>query len=350
MSNEPTGDHGVDRPEEPTAPPASDFFRLTFGTPPPTPPADPPTHPEPEPQPEPQASHPQVSDRPSYEPSVPVQPTDQPALATDVRPVASTEPEADRDDGELVAATTAAGAGSKGRRRKDKEHRSFFRELPFLVAIAFVMALVLKAFVVQAFFIPSGSMERTLLVKDRVLVNKVGYHFHDPNRGDIVVFNGKHTNFPPETVIAKPTNALQSAARKIQRFLGLGAPGERDYIKRVIGVGGDQIRCCVNGHVVVNGKELTETYLYQDNQLPFCLAESDASATVPNNGSACNAPSSKPFIVPKGTLFVMGDHRSASQDSRYEGVIPISSVIGRAFVLVWPLSRLDMFGTPPTFS
>ena len=256
------------------------------------------------------------------------------------------------DDGPgPVFVGAGAGAGkTKGRRRAEKEHRSFFRELPFLVLIAFVLALVLKAFVVQAFFIPSGSMETTLLVKDRVLVNKVGYKFHDPHRGDIVVFNGKHTNFPPETVVAPATNAIQSAARKVQRFLGLGAPGERDYIKRVIAVGGDTIQCCTNGHVVVNGKELNETYLYQDNQLPFCISTADTKATVPASGPPCTAPDAKPFVVPKGTLFVMGDHRSLSADSRYEGVIPKSSVIGRAFVLVWPFSRFDSFGTPPTFS
>ena len=349
MSDEPTGDSGAETP------PPADFLRLTFGGVPETPAA-----PDPEPvaaaTPAPPPAY--VAPQPrSYEPLAPnayEPPTAAPAQPTETAApwgvAPASEPEADgAAEAELVAATTAAGSG-KGRRRKEKEHRSFFRELPFLIAIAFVMALVLKAFVVQAFFIPSGSMERTLLVKDRVLVNKVGYHFHNPNRGDIVVFNGKHTNFPPETVIAPASNAIQSAARKVQRFLGLGAPGERDYIKRVIGIGGDQIKCCVNGHVVVNGKELNETYLFEDNQLPFCLSQSDASATVPNNGAACNSPDSKPFVVPKGTLFVMGDHRSASQDSRYEGVIPISSVIGRAFVLVWPFSRLDMFGTPPTFS
>lgn len=220
-----------------------------------------------------------------------------------------------------------------------------------LIGIAIVLALILKAFVVQAFFIPSGSMENTLLVKDRVLVNKIGYKFHEINRGDIVVFDGKHTNFPQETVIKPASNPVQKGARKVQRFLGLGAPGERDYIKRVIAVGGDTVQCCVNGHVVVNGKELNETYLFQDNQLAFCQDPVAAPSTsVPANGPACAAKGVRPFTVPKGSLFVMGDHRSLSADSRYNGVIPESSVIGRAFVLVWPFSRFDMFGTPPTGS
>ena len=367
MSNDPPGedphpDPKIAEPTPPATPAAAhnDFFRLTFGTPerespkpepsvePASPSWSPPTPPVPSPVSAAQWARP-----------TPVQPSPVPGgfasqVATTVasdETVPAVDATTDGEAAEPELAAVAAGSGGKRRRKKDakKEHRSFFRELPFLILIAFVLALVLKAFVVQAFFIPSGSMERTLLVKDRVLVNKLGYHFHDPHRGDIVVFNGKHTNFPPETVVAPATNPLQSAARAVQRFLGLGAPGERDYIKRVIGVGGDTVMCCKDGHVVVNGKPLNETYLYQDNQLPFCLSTADTSATVPASGGACAAPDAKPFVVPKGTLFVMGDHRSLSADSRFEGVIPKSSVIGRAFVLVWPFSRFDWFGTPSTF-
>lgn len=245
----------------------------------------------------------------------------------------------------------ATAGGAALATKAPKKPRSFLVELPVLVAIALVLALILKAFAVQAFFIPSGSMETTLLIKDRVLVNKLSYDFHDPRRGDIVVFNGKHTNFPNESVIKPASNPLQSGLQKVQRFLGLGAPDESDFIKRVIAVGGDTIQCCTDGHVVVNGKVLNESYIYQDNALPFCLSTvAGTSSTVPASGPACNTLTAKPFVVPKGTLFVMGDHRSLSADSRYEGVIPKSAVIGRAFVLIWPLNRLDRFGTPPDFS
>lgn len=373
MSNDLPGEdqHPDPKIAEPTssgapATASKDFFRLTFGTPerasskpePPAEPASPTWSPSTTSVPLTQTSAAQPVSASQWARPTPVEPPVPDAFPSPVATtVASDEtvPAVDATtDGEAAVpqlAAVAASSGGKRRRRKDgkREHRSFFRELPFLILIAFVLALVLKAFVVQAFFIPSGSMERTLLVKDRVLVNKLGYHFHDPHRGDIVVFNGKHTHFPPETVVAPATNPVQSAARAVQRFLGLGAPGERDYIKRVIGVGGDTIMCCKDGHVVVNGKPLNETYLYQDNQLPFCLSAADTSATVPASGGACTAPDAKPFVVPKGTLFVMGDHRSLSADSRFEGVIPKSSVIGRAFVLVWPFGRFDWFGTPSTF-
>ena len=239
---------------------------------------------------------------------------------------------------------------------KKEKGRPFYRELPMLIGIALVLALVLKALVVQAYFIPSASMEKTLhgcpgCRGDRVLVNKVGYKLHSIHRGDIVVFNGKHTTFPQETFITPASNPFQSAARTVQRFLGLGAPGERDYIKRVIGVGGDTVQCCTDGHVVVNGRVLNETYLFEDDHQAFCLASgSQFATTLPSRGTECQVPGAKPFVVPKGSLFVMGDHRSASSDSRYNGVIPESAVIGRAFVLIWPFSRFTMFGTPPDFS
>lgn len=231
--------------------------------------------------------------------------------------------------------------------KHSKIHRSFFRELPFLVLVAFVLALVIKAFLIQAFFIPSGSMERTLLIKDRVLVNKLVYEFRDIHRGEVVVFNGKHTNFQQETVIAPPSNTLESWIRTLQRALGLGAPGEKDFIKRVIGVPGDQISCCVDGHVVVNGQPLDEPYVYQDNSLPFCSAGPGNLAPAYGEGT-CRA-GSTPYTVPAHMLFVMGDHRGFSSDSRYNGPILESTVIGRAFVRVWPLNRFGTLPVPKTF-
>ena len=129
------------------------------------------------------------------------------------------------------------------------------------------MALIIKAVFVQAFFIPSGSMERTLhgcpgCRGDRVLVNKVLYDVRKVHRGEIVVFDGKRTDFPPEATPSQPSNGLSSAARSLQRFLGLGAPGERDSIKRVIGLPGDKVSCCTNGKVVVNGKVLAVPYVF----------------------------------------------------------------------------------------
>ena len=217
-----------------------------------------------------------------------------------------------------------SGGGGDGREQRG----SFLRELPVLVLIAFVLALLIKALLVQAFWIPSESMERTLLINDRVLVNKVVYHFRSVHRGDIVVFNGDGTGFQShETPIAPPSNGFSKVVRGVQDLLGLGAPSDKDFIKRVIGVGGDTVACCDSqGRVTVNGKALDEGYLFENDAQPF-----------------------GPVKVPKGQLWVMGDHRSASSDSRANGTIPTGAVVGRAFVRVWPLSRFGFLTTPGTF-
>ena len=169
--------------------------------------------------------------------------------------------------------------------------------LTLLVCLVFL--LLLNAFVVQPFQIPSGSMENGLRIGDRVLVNKLAYRFGaEPRRGDVVVFDGT------------------------------GYFGDGDYIKRVVGVGGDHVVCCdKEGRIEVNGRSVDEsTFLYPGD-----------------------SPSSVPFdvVVPEGTLFVLGDHRSDSSDSRDHlgspggGMIPVSDVIGRADWIVWPVRPLD---------
>lgn len=213
--------------------------------------------------------------------------------------------------------------GGPSSRSGKRDHLPFGVELTGLVLIAVLLALVIKAFVVQAFYIPSGSMQQTLHINDRVLVNKIVYRIHDVRRGDIVVFSGKGSRFstifeaPPTTA----SNPVSRGVQDVQRWLGLGAPGENDFIKRVIGVGGDTVACCdTQGRVTVNGKPLTEPYIYQNSPLG-------------------QARSFGPVKVPAGRLFVMGDHRGDSSDSRVNGTIPESSVVGRAFVRVWPLNR-----------
>ncbi|MCW2605793.1 MAG: Signal peptidase I-like protein, partial [Frankiales bacterium] len=216
-----------------------------------------------------------------------------------------------------------------------KKGGSFFRELPFLVLVAFVLALLIKAFLVQAFYIPSGSMEQTLQIDDRVLVNKLVYRFRDIHRGEIVVFNGLDS-FSSEVPPQAPANGVQKVLRRISGAIGVGAPGEKDFIKRVIGVPGDRVACCTGGKVTVTPKGTTtpvpldEPYLFEDNQMPFC----DAGATL----QAC--PEGAPgVLVPEGRLWVLGDHRGASSDSRYhiddanKGTVPADKVIGRAFVV-----------------
>ena len=224
------------------------------------------------------------------------------------------------------------GAPRAGHRRKRKK-RSFWREFPILVAIALLLAVVIKTYAVQAFWIPSGSMENTLEINDRVLVNKIVYHIRDIHRGDIVVFNGDGS-WDPGTVPVSG-NIFQQFGSGFASMFGFGHPGDI-LIKRVIGIPGDHVACCdAQGRVTVNGVPLNEqSYLYPGS-----------------------APSLSRFniVVPSGRLWVMGDNRFYSDDSRDHqgdpggGTIPESAVVGRAFIIIWPLSRWRILPIPATF-
>jgi signal peptidase I len=201
--------------------------------------------------------------------------------------------------------------------------------------IALAIAFLVKTFVVQAFYIPSGSMQETLQIGDRVLVNKVVYHTRDIGRGDVVVFNGVDS-FTPEVQITEPTDPLGKVVDWFGRTFGFAPPDERDFVKRVIGVGGDHVVCCdARGRISVNGVPLDESsYLFPGDR-----------------------PSQDTFdvVVPAGKLWVMGDHRSASSDSRAHlgdpggGFVPVDRVIGRAFAVIWPVRHAQVLEVPATF-
>ncbi|MGH3326920.1 MAG: signal peptidase I [Streptomycetales bacterium] len=223
----------------------------------------------------------------------------------------------------------------KRRRESRPRHGSLLRELPMLIVIALALALVIKTFLVQAFFIPSGSMEPTLQLGDRVLVNKLARHVGgDIERGEIVVFRDPG-GWLDETVTMAPANPVVGAVRGFFVFIGLlPSVSEQDLIKRVIAVGGDQVRCCDGqGRVTVNGAPLEEPYVYPGEP------PSDTSFDV---------------TIPEGRLWVMGDHRAASSDSRAHmvdpsrGTVPLDAVVGRAFVILWPPGRTGLLAVPPT--
>jgi signal peptidase I len=218
------------------------------------------------------------------------------------------------------------------RARKRRRRRSALVELLVLGVIAVVLALIIKTYAIQAFFIPSASMENTLDIGDRVLINKLVYDFRGIHRGDIIVFDGNGSwDFNPP----KDTNIFAKFGSELEGIVGISHDSSI-YIKRVIGLPGDRVVCCnANGQITVNGVPLSEqSYLYPRNQ-----------------------PSAQPFkiTVPPGRLWVMGDHRAVSYDSRGHigdpggGTIPESSVLGRAFVIIWPPSRWGILNIPATF-
>lgn len=223
-----------------------------------------------------------------------------------------------------------------GRTAIRRKEMPLWQELPLLLVVAFCLAVLIRTFLVQAFFIPSGSMENTLLVKDRVLVNKVVYDMRDPLRGEIVVFRGTD-NWAEEAPAEPVSNAFGAKlGRTIGDLVGVSRPGEKDFIKRVIGLPGDKVACCdAKGRITVNGESMDEPYV-EDN--------SDLAA--PPNPTQCTSRRFATVTVPAGQMFVMGDHRAVSQDARCQGPVPITNVIGRAFVIVWPSSRFTELNVP----
>ncbi|OZV77612.1 signal peptidase I [Micromonospora echinospora] len=198
----------------------------------------------------------------------------------------------------------------------DKPRSSFWKELPVLLGVAILVAVLVRAFVLQTFFIPSPSMENTLQIDDRVLVNKLVYDFRSPERGEVIVFKA-------------PTEWS-------------GNPDGEDYIKRVIGVGGDRVVCCDDqDRLMINGRSLDEPYVYSVDGRRDKPADQEFDVT-----------------IPKGRLWVMGDHRSASGDSLEhwerlqdidQATIPVDDVVGRAFTVFWPVSRATWLSVPSSF-
>ncbi len=200
------------------------------------------------------------------------------------------------------------------------------RELVMVLVIALGLSLLIKTFLVQAFFIPSPSMENTLLTGDRVLVSKLTPGPFDLKRGDIVVFKD------PGGWLDEGTAAPVGDLHKVLSFVGLVPSNSDDHlIKRVIGMPGDTVACCdEQGRITVNGVAVDEPYLYPGD-----------------------SPSDKTFsvTVPAGHIWVLGDHRSVSQDSRFHpdvnnGMVPEANIVGRAFVNVWPLNRFGLLRNP----
>ncbi|MFH8787897.1 signal peptidase I [Streptomyces roseoverticillatus] len=214
--------------------------------------------------------------------------------------------------------------------------RPWWVELLVLVAVALLLSLGIKTFFVQAFSIPSASMQNTLQEGDRVLVDKLTPLFGaEPQRGEVVVFRDPGGWLPEQA--PEKTNAVLRGAQSILTFVGLmPSSNEKDLIKRVIAVGGDTVECNIGSPVKVNGVPLDEPYIYPGS-------------------TPCDDYPVGTVKVPQDHLWVMGDHRNDSWDSRYhhlqkpgDGFVPVDNVIGRAFVVAWPVTRWDTLPVPAT--
>ncbi len=205
---------------------------------------------------------------------------------------------------------------------------SFFRELPILVALAIIVSLFIKSFLVQFFFIPSGSMENTLQINDRVAVNRIPFLHDNIERGDVIVFRD------PAGWLADPDessgNRVIGAIKDGLVLVGIVPnPAKQYLVKRVIGVAGDQV-IAKDKVLTINGEKTQEPYIF-----------------------AGNTPSDTDFnvTVPAGKVWVMGDHRGASGDSRVHqddinnGMVPVDKITGQAFAVIWPLNRLGVISS-----
>ncbi|MBY8888773.1 signal peptidase I [Streptomyces sp. PTM05] len=229
----------------------------------------------------------------------------------------------------------SGGGSGKGAQAKP---RSFWKELPILIVIALVLALIIKTFLVQAFSIPSDSMQNTLQQGDRVLVDKLTPWFGDkPSRGEVVVFHdpGGWLEGTPSTASSNP---VIRGFQDVLSFIGLmPSANEKDLIKRVIAVGGDTVECKGTGPVYVNGKPLNEPYIYPGN-------------------TPCSDKPFGPIKIQPNHIWVMGDHRQDSLDSRYHqdlkggGQVDDNQVVGRAIVIAWPINRWATLPIPSTFN
>jgi signal peptidase I len=217
-------------------------------------------------------------------------------------------------DSALSAAGEDGDSGPSGEVRSDLW--AAVREIPLLIGIAVVVAVLVKTFVAQAFFIPSGSMIPQLQINDRIIVSKLAYDLHSPHRGDIVVFKAPPSQQPPQGPDTSP--APVRWLRDLGVDVGVIPPSTEDFIKRVIGLPGNVVEAR-DGHVYVDDRLLAEPY----------LPPGDLTADF------------GPVTVPPGRLWVLGDNRDDSCDSRCfpEGAIPESSIIGRAIIRVWPLGH-----------
>lgn len=228
-----------------------------------------------------------------------------------------------------IAAGGASTASSSPARSRGHGVLLFLRDVVIIVAAALVISFLIKTFLIRSFYIPSESMQSTLQVNDRIIVNQLVPNMVPIERGDIVVFRDPGGWLPER--VEQPQAPLDAAVDWVLQIIGLSTSDSDEHlVKRVIGLPGDRIVCCNDlGQLSVNGVPIDEPYV----QLP--------ADTTDVSGRDFQED------IPEGTIWVMGDNRYDSSDSRFNGVVPIDDVVGRAFVISWPVERWQWLDNPP---
>lgn len=241
------------------------------------------------------------------------------------------------EDGEEQASESEHDQPRRGRgvhrKRKPGSERSFWKELPILIVVALLLTFTIQHFIARVYMIPSGSMQETLhgcpgCTPDRVLVDKVVYNFSEPAPGDVLVFQGPPAWTETDAPVDEPANPVAGFFQQIGSFVGVAPPDERDFVKRVVAVGGQTVECCdEQNNVLVDGEPLDEPYLHWEQ------------------GRDQEQSSFEPVEVPEDMLWMMGDNRNNSSDSRIQGgggergAVPVENVVGKARVVVLPPDR-----------
>ncbi len=227
--------------------------------------------------------------------------------------------------------------------------RSFWKELPILILVALVLSFLLQTFIARVYLIPSESMEPTLhgcngCTGDRIVVEKLSYDFGDPHPGDVVVFLGP-PSWSNDYKSIRSSNVVIRGLQNVGSIFGVVPPDENDLVKRVIATGGQKVECCdAQGRVMVDGKPLDEPYIVND--FPF------TPGTVTCDTALKSGRCFGPVTVPDGNLWVMGDNRNNSADSRYhvgddlQGTVPVDNVKGKAVFIVLPPGRMGTVSSP----
>jgi signal peptidase I len=252
----------------------------------------------------------------------------------------STEPEpAAQSDTDTMSETTSAGRRPSRSKRSKRRKRPLWRELPILIGVVLTLTVLIQVLVARVYVIPSESMEATLhgcdgCQNDRVIAERLSYRFSAPTPGDVVIFRSPDT-WGRNDVDASATDPVTRFFRWSAALVGLEDPNEQDFVKRVIATGGQTVQCCdMHNRVLVDGKPLNEPYVHWE----------------PGRGTRQH--SFAPVTVPPGNLWVMGDNRNDSADSRIQGgggvrgTVPVANVIGKAQFIVLPLGRMGHIPNP----